>query len=213
MSDILMLCVINFPKMRLILILILTIFPITIFAQIEKFNEILKIQKLPFYENEIRIYKNYSTSTGLEMFRFYLENEKWKVDFYETIASKKENQINLKIRKSKLNSAKNLELIWLEILNTDVIHLPNWEDIKYKLRNKEFKYEIIDGEILANVSNSIIIDGVSYSIQIKSGNKENEFEYSNPESYLKKYPNVDELISLNDLLLLVSKEFKIFNNN
>ena len=199
--------------MRLILILILSIFPITIFAQIEKFNEVLKIQKLPFYENEIRIYKNYSTSTGLEMFRFYLENEKWKVDFYETIASKKDNQINLRIRKSKLNSPKNLELIWLEILNTDVIHLPKWENIKYKLRNKEFKYEIIDGEILANVSNPIIIDGVSFAIKIKSGNKENEFEYSNPESYLKKYPNVDELNSLNDLLLLISSEFKIFNNN
>lgn len=199
--------------MRLIFILILSIFPITIFAQIEKFNEILKVKKLYFYENEIRIYKNYSTSRGLEMFRFYLENEKWKADFYETIASKKDNQINLRIRKSKLNSPKNLELIWLEILNTDVTHLPKWEEFNYKLRNKEFEYEIIEGEILSNVSNSIIIDGISYSVQIKSGKQENEFNYSNPESYLRKYPNVDELISFHDLLLLISKEFKIFNNN
>lgn len=199
--------------MRLIFILILSIFPITIFAQIEKFNEILKVKKLYFYENEIRIYKNYSTSRGLEMFRFYLENEKWKADFYETIASKKDNQINLRIRKSKLNSPKNLELIWLEILNTDVTHLPEWEEFNYKLRNKEFEYEIIEGEILSNVSNSIIIDGISYSVQIKSGKQENEFNYSNPESYLRKYPNVDELISFHDLLLLISKEFKIFNNN
>ena len=179
-----LLCVIYFPKMRLFLVLLLSIFPISIFAQIEKFNQILNIQNLPFYENEIRVYKNYSTSTGVEMFRFYLDNEKWKVDFYETIASTKDHQYHHRIRKSKLNSAKNLELIWLEILNTDVLHLPQWEDIKYKLRDKEFKYEIIDGEIFANVSNSVIMDGVSYAVQIKSGHKENEFEYSNPEEYL-----------------------------
>lgn len=199
--------------MRLIFILIFSFFSIIIYSQINDFNKILKIENLALNKNEIRIYKKYSTSTGLEMFRLYEENEKWKIDFYETIASKKSDQINIRIRKNKLNSFKNPELIWLEILNTDILYLPNWDEFKYKLRDKEIKYEIIDGEIISSVSNSMILDGISYSVQIKSGNKENEINYFNPESYLRKYPNVDELISFNELLLLISKEFKIFHKN
>ena len=199
--------------MRQFLQFLFSILPIFIFSQIEQFNKTLKIENLELKENEIRIYKDYSTSTGLEMFRFYEENEKWKADFYETIASKKEDQINIRIRKTKLNSLKNLELIWLEIINTDALYLPKWDEFKYKLRNNKIEYEIIEGEIVSSVSQSMILDGVSYYVQIKSGKNHNEFSYDNPESYLKKYPNVDELISFNDLLELISKEFKIFSKN
>ena len=186
-----------------------------LFAQSSiEYDKILKIENLKFNNNEIRIYKKYSTSTGLELFRFYEdEHQNWKAEFYQTVASKNnKDEITISIRKSKLNSLKNFELIWTQILETDVSYLPSWEAFKYKLVTHIHNYEIIDGMITSSSSSGYILDGVSYDVKIKNINQQNEFHYPNPESYLKKYPNVDELISFKELLDLLRNDFKIFEN-
>jgi len=197
-------------------LLIFTIISInTLSSQtIQEYDKILKIENLKFNTNEIRVYKKYAISTGLELFRFYQDDkENWKAEFYETIASsnKDSEKITLRTRKSKLNSLKNFELIWAQILDTDVIYLPKWQAFEYKLEKKNKKYEIEDGKIISSTSVSYILDGSSYHVKIKNGKQENEIEYSNPESYLKTYPNVDELISFKELLDLLKNDFKIFS--
>lgn len=177
------------------------------------YDKILKIENLKFNNSEIRVYKKYSTSTGLELFRFYQDqNNSWKAEFYQTIALGKNNDAKLKIRKSKLNSLKNLELLWMQILDTDVIYLPEMDKIQYKLNKKNKDYQVEDGEILSSTSQTYVVDGVDYYILIRNNLLQNEFEYDNPESYLQKYPNVDELISFQELLNLIRNEFKIFTN-
>jgi hypothetical protein len=177
-----------------------------------EYDKILKTEDLKFNNNEIRIYKKYSTSTGLELFRFYEdEHQNWKAEFYETVALKnKKDEITIRTRRSKLNSLKNFELIWAQILETNVSYLPHWETFKYKFITHNHNYEIIDGEITSSSSSGYILDGVSYEVKIKNGKKQNEFNYPNPEFYLKKYPNVDELISFKELLDLLRNDFKIF---
>ena len=177
-----------------------------------EYDKILKIENLNFHENEIRVYKKYSTSTGLELFRFYQdEKENWKAEFYETVASRNnQDEIKIRIRKSKLNSLKNFELLWLQFLDTNVIHLPKWETFGYKLKKVNKDYQIEDGEIYSSTSSISAIDGQSFYVKIKRGTKENQFYYSNPESYLEKYPNVDELLSFQELLNLIRTEFNIF---
>ncbi|MET3536233.1 hypothetical protein [Chryseobacterium limigenitum] len=196
------------------LLLFLTIISIqTLSSQtVQEYDKILKIENLKFNTIEIRVYKKYAISTGLELFRFYQDNkENWKAEFYETVASKNNNgEIKIRTRKSKLNSLKNFELIWMQILDTDIIHLPKWEAFEYKLKKKNKKYEIEDGKIISSTSVSRSLDGSSYYVKIKNGKQENEIEYSNPESYLKTYPNVDELISFKELLDLLKNDFKIF---
>lgn len=197
-----------------LLFLILTIISIQNLSSqtIQEYDKILKIENLKFNDNEIRVYKKDATSTGLELFRLFQDDkENWKAELYETIASNNNGEIKIRARKSKLNSLKNFELIWMQILDTDIIHLPKWKTFKYKLEKKNKKYEIEDGEIISSTSMSNFLDGFSYYVKIKNGKQENEIEYSNPESYLKKYPNVDELISFKELLDVLRDDFKIFS--
>lgn len=177
-----------------------------------EYDKILKIENIKFNESEIRVYKKYEISTGLELFRFYQdEKENWRAEFYKTIATKNNNdEVKIRTRKSKLNSLKNFEMLWLQILDTNVIHLPKWEAFEYKLKKVNKDYQIEDGEIYSSTSSISVLDGKSFYVKVKSGKKENEFSYSNPESYLKEYPNVDELLSFKELLDLIRTEFKVF---
>ncbi|MBW8523891.1 hypothetical protein K0U91_01450 [Chryseobacterium chendengshani] len=179
-----------------------------------KYDKILKIENLKFKNNEIRVYKKYQTSTGLELFRFYQdEKEDWKAEFFETVAYGNNNDIKIRTRKSKLNSFKNFELIWAKILDTNVMYLPKWETFQYKLKKINKNYLIEDGEIYSSTTIISTLDGESFYVKIKNSSGENEINYSNPESYLKKYPDVDELISFQELLHLIRNEFKIFIEN
>ncbi|MFP3597283.1 hypothetical protein [Chryseobacterium sp. SIMBA_029] len=178
---------------------------------INEYDKILKIDNLAFHEYEVRIYKKTATSTGLELFRLYQDsNDTWKSDLFTTIASREnQDKLKIRIRKSKLNSLKNMELIWMSILDTQILHLPKWESFKYKLQKRNKNYQIEDGEIVSTTSNAMIMDGVTYYVKIKAGKTENEFEYDNPESYLKMYPTVDELLSWKELIDLIKNEFNI----
>ena len=198
--------------MKLSLLLIL-LTPFHIFSQrFTELDSILKITKTEFNTNELRIYRKHSTTTGLELFRFYQDkNELWKADFYQTIATiNSKNKIDIRIRKEKLNSVKNFELIWMQILDTDILFLPQFYKIEYKLKHRTKEYEIMDGEITSSSAQTRVLDGQDYFIKIRNGNKSNEIIYPNPKSYLKHYPNVDELQSVEELLNLIRIDFKIF---
>lgn len=92
------------------------------------------------FEKEIRIYKDYSNLTGLDIFRMY-DNGKndWTVVIYhynkefksvtkiEEVKFPKENIGNLK--------PKDAHTIWLNFLLSDIEYLPNLKDIDYKLKN------------------------------------------------------------------------------
>jgi hypothetical protein len=178
---------------------------------INEYDKTLKTHDLPFHEYEVRIYKKAATSAELELFRLYQDsNDTWKADLFTTIASREnQDKFKIRIRKSKLNSLKNMELIWMSILDTHILDLPKWESFKYKLQKRNKNYQIEDGEIVSTTSNTMIMDGITYYVKIKAGRRENEFEYDNPESYLKIYPTVDELLSFKELIELIKNEFKI----
>ncbi|MFV0148576.1 hypothetical protein OBK08_11460 [Empedobacter falsenii] len=195
--------------MKLILSIILFCLHSVLFSQqIEELNQILKIDSLKWHENEIRIYKKYATSTGLEMFHLYNVNDDyWKAELYQTKARTINNEIKIGVVKEKLNSLSNLELIWLKILDLDILYLPDFEKISYKLKNKSNQYSIKDGNIVNAAKKTAILDGISYYVLVNSNNKKNTIHYFNPEKLLEYYPNVDELISLKELLDLIRVEF------
>ena len=200
-------------KIRLLLFLFVLANSVLFSQEIQKFDSILKIENLKLHSKEIRVYKDYSTSTGLELFRFFQdEHEKWFVEFYETIAQNLgNNEFKIKIRKKNLNSLKNLEVIWLNLYYSDIMDLPDFEEITYKLRPKKVEISIEEGNLVMEKTNrSIILDGISYYVQINNGEKNKELEYPNPESYLKKYPEVDELISFEEFLNIIKEEFNLF---
>ena len=102
-------------------------------------------------------------------------------------------------------------MIWFKILDTDVLYLPDFDRIGYKLKSKSSNYTIEDGNIVNTTKETSILDGVSYYILINNKDNKNDIHYFNPETYLELYPNVDELISLKKLLDLIRLEFDVLN--
>ena len=198
-------------KFKILLFILFSSF--NLLAQnISDFDKTLKIDLLKIHENEIRIYKKYATSTGLEMFRLYnVKDDYWKAELYQTKAGTIDNVIKIRVVKEKLNSLSNLELIWFKILDTDVLYLPDFDRIGYKLKSKSSNYTIEDGNIVNTTKETSILDGVSYYILINNKDNKNDIHYFNPETYLELYPNVDELISLKTLLDLIRLEFDVLN--
>jgi hypothetical protein len=183
--------------------------------EVSEINKVLEIPDTLNFEREIRIYKDYSISNTVEIFRMYDEGkDKWKVQIFsysknykavtkiDVITFPKENIGKLK--------PKDAYLIWLNLLLLDLEFLPDLKEINYKLKLSSIKFE--DGEYVTIKNIKTIIDGDSYEVFIKNGSIENSFSFNNPETYLKYYPNVDELISYNQLLSTIKKEFNLWND-
>lgn len=202
-------------KIKLFSIFFASFFSLLSAQEVRKFDTILKIENLELHPKEIRVYKNYSTSTGLELFRMFCdENDKINSEFYYTVANKTESSdLKMRIRKKKLNSFKNPEFIWLELIYSKIIQLPEFDQIRYKMTSKPRVVLDEEGEIGAEIVNpAIFLDGHTYYVQIIMNERHNNLEYPNPENYLKKYPDLDELIIFNDFLSIIKEEFKIFKD-
>lgn len=81
------------------------------------------------------------------------------------------------------------------------------ESIEYKLNTPYI--DLDKGENQINRKKVLITDGIGYQVYIKNGKIKNNFSFYNPETYLKYYPAVDELIAYNELLSIINKEFEL----
>jgi len=184
--------------------------------RITEFEKILNIDKLPFSDREIRVYKEHSPTTGLELFRIYYNEDKkdWKAEFYYTVAKKtSKDSYEIVIRNFELKSFYNTEYLALQLLTSDIKYLPNDDAIRYKMKSKpKITLDIGGCFSYSNTYGMSVVDGVGYYVQVKEGKNFNEIEYSNPERYLEEYPTIDELISINEFLDIIKKNFNIFED-
>ena len=157
------------------------------------------------FEKEIRIYHECSVIGEYDLFRMYLNNSgKWIIEKY--IYSFYKQNITYKNR-IQLKPKNDPNLVWLRILKTNILNLPNQSEFEYKMETPKIEYfkgipELIHEVIMIN-------DGDSYQVKIRNKNKENEVFYDNPISYLKYYPKIDEFIYFSELLNLIKNEFGI----
>jgi hypothetical protein len=196
--------------MRNLQILIILFISINIYAQnISRINAHLEISDSLNFDSEIRIYASGGLTNYSSLFRMYKDkSERWKVEFYEHYA-----QVNhlskFRTEKHSLKSENDIEFVWNSILRTNVQHLPNMSEIKYKMK-KRGNVELVNGEYRLKWIAKEIMDGVGYKVQITANKKFHEVDFENPESYLKHYPDVDELVYFNELLDLIKSEFGIW---
>ncbi|WP_298767646.1 hypothetical protein [uncultured Polaribacter sp.] len=187
---------------------------------IKLLNKDLNLTDTLKYNREIRIYSGGGINNYSSVFRMYnYERKKWKAEFYEHYAEIP-NKTELKIEKKKLKPKNNFDFIFLKFLRSKVMNLPNQEEISWKIQGRDSIFEtktnrkgkeIIEYE---SVHKSIsILDGVSYTVQVKEFNKTNEFKYYNPESYYKNFNEIDELLFMVEILNIVRNEFKIWKKN
>jgi hypothetical protein len=181
-----------------------------IFGQsISEINKNLNIPDTLSNEKEIRIYKWYSTTNGSELFRMFKNDKQvWVIELYEHYNPlKKEDKP--RFIKSEPKSKTDLNLVWLYILASDIEYLPSIEQINYKLKS-EAEFVLDRGEYEMYHKSKRPLDGIGYQAIFKDGKKSNSFEFGNYNSYLKNYPNVDELNSYSKLMSTIENEFHVW---
>lgn len=163
-------------------------------------------------ETEIRIYKDRGITNSGFVFRIYKENNNWKSELIQWFLPKeisKDEFEKIPPRLSLLKSQKSLEEIFVNIEARNIKYLPKEEVFQYKKSKNEVIYDEDEKAFLVQSKVISVLDGTGYLVKYKSGNQVNEFNYSNPETYIKTYPEIDELKSFVDILNYIRKEFDI----
>lgn len=192
-------------------IIILVFFICNLYSQdYKKINKFINISDSLTFTKELRIYKNYSTTNGSEVFRIYqLKDKLWRIElytFFDAITPNEKPKFTLEY----LHSDSNLNQFWSRILDAHADFLPDIKAIDYKLKGKT----VFESETDNYGSNKKIAftDCIGYTAFIRNFNKVNQFSFSNAESYLKYFPDVDELNSYCSLLNLIRTQFNIWKD-
>ena len=204
--------------MKKIKILIIFIFSVSVSAQdISQINSDLKLSDSLTYKTEIRIYKRNGITNYSSLFRMFKnKSEKWTSEFYQHYA-KVDGKTKLHTEKRTLKSHNDMEFVFLNFVRNHIFELPNMSRIKWKLitpgkvdkvqiahrGKKREEYQLINNKVS-------ILDGEGFKILVKNSNLTNEFEYSNPDEYLKHYSEIDELIYMCEILKIIRTEFGIW---
>ncbi len=200
------------------MVLILFLFSIGISAQnITEINSDIKLSNSLTYQTEVRIYQCTGITNYSSLFRMYKDKSgEWVVEFYKHYA-KIGGQTELRTEMQTLKSENDMEFVFQNLIRSYIFDLPSLQDIRWKFGSrgnvkkverirrgkKTEKYEFLNRQIG-------ILDGEGFTIQVKGWNKTNEFEYSNPDGYLKHYPEIDELIYMCEILDTIRNEFGIW---
>ncbi len=207
--------------MKNIHLIIFLLFSVEILGQnVTKINSDLKLSDTLTYETEIRIYQGDGITNFSSLFRMFKDkSKKWTAEFYEyyTILNGK---TKFRVEKRILKSKNDMEFIFQNFVRSHILDLPSLSDIKWKLvtrgnvekvekiyqGKKIIEYELINKQIT-------ILDGKGFKVQVKGWGRTNEFEFSNPDGYLKHYPKIDELNYMCEILNLIKTEFGIWKNS
>jgi len=172
-------------------------------------NAVLGIPDSLEHLNEVRLYKSYSTTNATDVFRMYLsKREGYKMEYYQyrhSVAGIIERPYFNKI---DIAPASDPEYIWMSIIASNILYLPQEEVFKYKQEIPNIVCE--DGRYAYSVTTMAVSDGTGYIVCIRDGNLTNVIEYSNPESYLRRYPKIDELDYFVQFINLIKNEFSIW---
>ena len=205
--------------MRTIQIILLLLFSVIVSAQdISKINFDLKLSDSLTHDSEVRIYQGGGITNYSSLFRMYKEKQgKWTAEFYEHYA-KASPQSHLETKMRVLTSKSDLEFVFQNLLRSHILDLTNMSEIGWKLgkrgdvqkRKSSYRgkttqeYEFLNKQVS-------ILDGKGFEVQVKAFGNNNQFMYSNPDAYLKYYPEVDELIYMVEILDIIRGEFNLWS--
>lgn len=174
-----------------------------------------KLANIPFElkEKEIRIYKGRGITNSGEVFRIYLgEGEKWNAELIQWFIPEKKSEDEVELippKISKLKSRVSLEQVFLTFEALNIRFLPKEEFFEYKKSKKEIVFDEDEKDYVIMSHDIGVVDGTDFLVKYKSNKRENEFHYYNPESYLNKYPGIDEYESFMKILKYVEDNFNI----
>lgn len=191
--------------MRFSILYLVIIFPLLVRAQyISDINACIGIPDA-VSNKEIRIYKSEGISNGTEIFRIYENGGHYSAELYHYYEKVPGYLNTIGFTNPAIYPNAELEYIYFRMIATQFKSLPDERYLKYKLEKTNVVCE--DGIYALVTSKTSIVDGVTYTVLWKEKNESKTVVYNNPESYLEKFPDVDELLILKDLLTLVREQF------
>ncbi|EDP95210.1 hypothetical protein U8527_13410 [Kordia algicida OT-1] len=189
---------------------------------ISKINKDLKLSNSLTHSTEIRIYRGGGITNYSTLFRMYKTDMNiWKAEFYEHFDEVlgHRGKLVLRTKKKKISSKNDMALVYKNLLRSYILELPSIETIQWKLKKrggierivykhkgeKYVEYETVSSQIA-------FLDGQKYTVQIqsKAWKKKHAFTYNNPESHLKHFPEIDEIVYMNEILSTIKNEFDIW---
>lgn len=193
-------------------ILLLTIICLATQAQtISEINSDLGLEDDLTAEKELRIYKDRNIFNKSELVRIFRnDSSSWKIIFYEHWLPVN-NHDSVKVKTTEIKVEKDMNLFWQELMITNIQYLPKMDDIRYKFRKNQTIVKR-KGEYRIRYDSDIMFDGYVFTVILNNGEKSNQIIYSNPDVYLRNYPDVDEIIDFNNLLKAISSTLKIWQD-
>lgn len=151
---------------------------------------------------DIRLYRLHSLSKTKTLYRLYMVDTTWNAVEY--------NEWNkpVKIKRHSLRAKPSFDSLFIRLLSYNILTLPNQSDLKSKMR-KDVQV-IAEGDTTERKIH--VMDGESYTIEIKIGDKFRVYQFDNPETYSKFYDNVSELKDYLNIVLSFDKFLKRNNN-
>jgi hypothetical protein len=132
---------------------------------------------------DIRLYKLHSLSNTKTLRRLFMVDTIWSAVEYD------EWNKPVKIKKYKLRAKPSYDSLFLRLLSYNILTLPNQSELKSKMR-KDVQVTAEDDTTERKIH---VMDGESYTVEIKIGGKFRVYQFDNPDSYSKFYDNVTEL--------------------
>ncbi|MEM6685035.1 MAG: hypothetical protein AAF617_04485 [Bacteroidota bacterium] len=112
-----------------------------------------------------------------------------------------------------------MKFLYENLYRSFIFDLPSLETVRWKMvkrgklqklaQKRNGKVEVIYEH---NSTQTSVLDGQSYLIKVysKALKKQHTFQFSNPERYVKLYPELDELMYINEILKIIKSEFNIW---
>lgn len=149
------------------------------------FNDRIKLAQIDksSVKVDIRLYRLLSLSNTRTLRRLYIVDTTWNAVEYD------EWNNPVKINKYKLRANPSFDSLFLRLISYTIMSLPNQSELKRKMR-KDVQVTV-EGDTTERKIH--VLDGESYTVEIKIGNKFRVYQFDNPEIYSKCYHNVSEL--------------------
>ncbi|SEL53661.1 hypothetical protein SAMN04487910_2750 [Aquimarina amphilecti] len=204
--------------MKNIILFLIPLLSLSLYSQnLTEINYDLNLTDSLTYETEVRIYQGGGITNYSSLFRMFKnKSKKWSAEFYEHYA-KVDGQAKLRTEKKTLKSKSDLEFVFQNFVRSHILDLPDMRKIQWKMVKRGNVEKVIDTirgkifeEYLSSERRIMITDGTGFIVKVKQQEETNHFEYSNPKSYLKHYPEIDELIYMSEILNIIQNEFGIW---
>jgi hypothetical protein len=171
-------------------------------------EEQLGLVTLKTSDNEIdlRIFLDRGITNGGHVVQIVKRsNGGWTGTKYDYLLKMKNGTTRKKIVKTTKTELKlkNWDSLWIKLESLDILTLPTQDSIKDKLRREVITkrgngYEVI-----------VAMDGSSYDLKLKKGDKFVQYSFHEPWTYSQHYPEVDEVRKYGEIITTLEKEFQI----